>query len=65
MARLTDAAYFNATNEKELTQVYENLSTELVLRKEKAEVSTLFAAGAAVLTIVAAGLSLVWFGRVL
>jgi len=63
-AAFTDAQYFNATNEAELRQVYDSLTTELVLRKEKAEVSALFAAGAALLTIVAAALSLRWFGRV-
>jgi Ca-activated chloride channel family protein len=64
VAELTDARYFNATNEEELRQVYDSLTTELVLRKERAEVSALFAAGAALLTIVAAALSLRWFGRV-
>lgn len=64
VAALTDAEYYNATNEAELTSVYENLTTELVLRKEKQEVSALFAAGAALLTVLAAGLSLRWFGRI-
>ncbi len=65
IAEATDAQYFNATSEQELQQIYSNLSTELVLQKEKTEVSGLFAAGAAALTIVAGALSLVWFGRVL
>jgi Ca-activated chloride channel family protein len=64
VATLTDAEYYNATNEAELKSVYENLTTELVLRKEKAEVSALFAAGAALLTVLAAALSLRWFGRI-
>jgi Ca-activated chloride channel family protein len=64
VAALTDAAYFNATSEQELRSVYEGITTELVLRKEKAEVSGIFAAGAAVLTVAAAGLSVLWFGRI-
>jgi Ca-activated chloride channel family protein len=64
VAALTDAAYFNATSEQELRSVYEGITTELVLRKEKAEVSGIFAAGAAVLTVAAAGLSILWFGRI-
>jgi Ca-activated chloride channel family protein len=64
VAALTDAEYFNATNEQELRSVYEGITTELVLRKEKAEVSGIFAAGAAVLTVAAAGLSILWFGRI-
>lgn len=64
VAALTDAEYYNATNEEELRSVYENLTTELVIRKEKAEASALFAGGAALLTILAAALSLRWFGRI-
>ena len=64
VAALTDAEYFNATSEQELKSVYESLTTELVLRKEKTEVSGLFAAGAAVLTVAAAGLSLLWSVRI-
>lgn len=65
IAEVTDAQYFNATSAEELRKVYESLTTELVLRKEKAELSGPFAAFAAVLTMTAAGLSLVWFGRIL
>lgn len=65
IAQLTDAEYFNATSADQLKKVYENLTTELVLRKEKAELSGPFAAAAAILTVAAAGLSLLWFGRVL
>jgi len=64
VAALTDAEYYLATNEAELRGVYENLTLELVLRSEKQEVSALFAAGAALLTVLAAGLSLRWFGRI-
>jgi Ca-activated chloride channel homolog len=64
VAKLTDAEYFNATNEQELRSVYENLSTELVFRKEKTEVTALFTGAAALVTVLAAALSLAWFGRV-
>jgi Ca-activated chloride channel family protein len=64
VAALTDAEYYNATNEAELRNVYDNLTLELVLRKEKIEVSALFAGSAALLTVLAASLSLRWFGRI-
>ena len=59
----TDAEYFLATSDADLKKVYENLSTQLVLRSEKTEVTALFTLVAAALSIVASGLSLLWFNR--
>ncbi len=59
----TDAQYFLATSEADLKKVYENLTTELVLRTQKTEVTALFTLVAAVFSIVASGLSLLWFNR--
>jgi Ca-activated chloride channel family protein len=59
----TDAQYFLATSDADLKKVYENLTTELVLRTQKTEVTALFTLVAAVFSIVASGLSLLWFNR--
>jgi len=59
----TDAQYFLATNEAELKKIYENLTTELVLRSQKTEVTALFTLVAAMFSVVASGLSLLWFNR--
>jgi Ca-activated chloride channel family protein len=63
IAGLTRAEYFHASSADELTRVYEALSSKFVLTKEEREVSALFAAVAAVLTLASAGLSLLWFHR--
>lgn len=63
IATLTDAEYYNASNEKDLRAVYEKLSTQLVLREQKTEVTAYLSAVAAVLSIIAGGLSLLWFNR--
>jgi hypothetical protein len=47
----------------ELKKVYEALSSRFVLTKEEREVTALFAAVAALLTLFSAGLSLLWFHR--
>jgi len=47
----TDAQYFLATSDADLKKVYENLSTELVLRTQKTEVTALFTLVAAVFSI--------------
>jgi Ca-activated chloride channel family protein len=64
IAGLTRAEYFHAASADELKKVYEALSSRFVLTKEEREVTALFAAVAALLTLVSAGLSLLWFHRV-
>jgi len=63
IAAMTDAEYFNASNATDLRAVYEKLSTQLVLRQQKTEVTAYLTALAAVLSIIAGGLSLLWFNR--
>jgi Ca-activated chloride channel homolog len=63
IAEDTDAQYFLATSDADLKKVYENLSTELVLRTQKTEVTALFTLVAAVFSVVAGALSLLWFNR--
>ena len=63
IAEVTDAQYFNATNAEDLRRVYENLTTQLVLRDQKTEVTALLTMVAAVFSIVGGALSLLWFNR--
>jgi Ca-activated chloride channel family protein len=60
----TEGQYFNASNEKDLRAVYENLSTQLVFRQQKTEVTAILTAIAAVFSMLAAALSLFWFNRI-
>jgi Ca-activated chloride channel family protein len=65
IANLTRAEYFYAGTADDLKKVYQSLSTRLVVEKKETEISGLFAAAAAALVLVAAGLSVAWFGRVM
>ena len=47
----------------DLKKVYQALSTRLVVEKKETEISALFAALGALLVVLAAGLSVWWFGR--
>ena len=64
IAEQTDGQYFNASNEKDLRAVYENLSTQLVFRQQKTEITAILTAIAAVFSMIAAALSLFWFNRI-
>jgi Ca-activated chloride channel family protein len=64
IADITKAEYFYAGTSQDLKKAYEALSSRLVMEKKETEVTSLFAAAAALLTLLAAGLSVWWFGRV-
>ena len=64
IAAQTQGEYFYAGTAEDLKTVYERLSTRMVVERRETEISALFAALGALLTVVAAGLSLWWFGRV-
>ena len=63
VARLTGGEYYHASSEDALRRVYEGLTSKLVMESRQTEVSALFAAAAALLTLIAAGLSMLWFRR--
>ena len=64
ISNMTRAEYFYAGTADDLKKVYQSLSTRLVVEKKETEVSGLFAALGALLVVLAAGLSVAWFGRV-
>ena len=64
IANMTRADYFYAGTAADLKQVYQNLSTRLIVEKKETEISGLFAAVGALLVVLSAGLSVWWFGRV-
>jgi Ca-activated chloride channel homolog len=65
IANKTSADYFYAGTAQDLKKVYETLSSKLTVEKKETEVSALFALAAAVLALLSAGLSLLWFNRIL
>jgi len=65
IANLTRGEYFYAGTAGDLKKVYEALNTRFTFEKKKIEVTALFAAAAALVTILAAALSVLWFHRIL
>ncbi|MGE4241148.1 VWA domain-containing protein [Ramlibacter sp.] len=65
IANKTSAEYYYAGTAQDLKKVYEALSSKLTVEKKETEVSALFAMLAAALTLLSAGLSLLWFNRIL
>ncbi len=64
IANLTRADYFYAGTAQDLKKVYQGLNTRLIVEKKETEISGLLAIIGAALVVLAAGLSVWWFGRV-
>jgi Ca-activated chloride channel family protein len=64
IAKLTNADYFYAGTAADLKKVYQGLSSRLIVEKKETEISALLAALGAALMVIAASLSVWWFGRV-
>ncbi|MDO9284776.1 MAG: VWA domain-containing protein [Aquabacterium sp.] len=65
ISNATRANYFYAGTAEDLKLVYQGLSSRLVVETKETEVSALMAAAGALLVLLAAGLSVWWFGRVM
>ena len=65
IAILTRGEYFFAGSAGDLKKVYDALNAQFIFEKKAIEVTALFAAAAALVTIAAAGLSVLWFHRIL
>ena len=65
VAHTTQGEYFYAGTAESLKKVYEKLSTSLKVERKETELSGLLALVSAALAVTAAGLSLLWFNRIL
>jgi Ca-activated chloride channel family protein len=63
IADKTSGRYFEATDEKELSQIYDDLARERQIENEEQEVTFLLTGAALLISILAGGLGLLWFNR--
>ena len=64
IADATEGEYYAAASAADLAGVYNSLSTRLISEKKLTEIAFAFAGLGALLAMAAAGLSMLWFGRV-
>jgi Ca-activated chloride channel homolog len=64
VARVTAGQFFTAPDATRLRQIYEKLGSRLGHRREKREISDLFAGGSAAFLVFGGALSALWFRRV-
>ncbi len=65
VAEVTRARYFHAATGTDLAEVYQELSSQFVMEREETEITALFSGLAALLMMLSATLSFIWFNRIL
>ena len=65
VANMTRGEYFHAGSATDLKKVYETLNARIIFEKKEMEITAFFSAAAAALALLAAGLSMLWFNRIL
>jgi Ca-activated chloride channel family protein len=65
IAETTGGEYFYAGTAADLKKVYQALNSKLVMEKQETEITALFAVAAALVALLSAALSLLWFNRIL
>jgi Ca-activated chloride channel family protein len=59
----TDGTYYNAGDEEQLLQIYDTIGTQLVVKAEETELTSVLAGIAVFVMLIGAAFSLLWFGR--
>jgi Ca-activated chloride channel family protein len=63
IAQITGGTYYNAQNEQDLLKIYDNLSSSLIIKPEKTEITSLFAGASILILLIGGVLSLTLFSR--
>jgi Ca-activated chloride channel family protein len=64
IADITRAQYYRAGSAHDLLAVYKILSKSLIVETKDTEITSYFAAAAALIALISAALSVLWFGRI-
>ena len=65
IANMTQGQYFYAGTAADLLKVYSTMNSRILLEKKETEITALLSAVAALLVLLAASLSMLWFNRIL
>jgi Ca-activated chloride channel family protein len=63
ISSLTGGAYYNAQRAQDLLEVYNNIESQLVIKPEKTEVTSILAGAGVFILLVGGAFSLFWYGR--
>lgn len=63
ISEISGGTHYNAQNEEDLHEIYSNLDPQLTIKREKMEVTSVFAGASILVFLIGGTSSLLWFGR--
>jgi Ca-activated chloride channel family protein len=63
ISQISGGAYYNAQSEEDLTRIYDQITSQLVIKPQKTEITSILAGAGVLVLLVAGTFSLVWFNR--
>ncbi len=63
IASVTDGMYFNAESADDLREIYQNLDSQVIIKPERTEITSIFTGISILFMLIGGAFSLVWFSR--
>jgi Ca-activated chloride channel family protein len=63
ISQISGGAYYNAQSEEDLAKIYDNITSQLVIKPEKTEITSILAGAGILALLIAGAFSLFWFNR--
>jgi Ca-activated chloride channel family protein len=63
IASMTDGIYFNAESADDLREIYQNLDSQVIIKPERTEITSIFTGVSILFMLIGGAFSLVWFSR--
>ena len=64
ISQISDGSYYKADNADQLHSIYDNLDSQLVLKPQATEITSIFAGASLLILLIGGVSSLAWLGRV-
>jgi Ca-activated chloride channel homolog len=63
ISQISGGSYYNAESEEDLAKIYDSITSQLVIKPQKTEITSILAGAGVLVLFVAGTFSLVWFNR--
>lgn len=63
ISQVSGGTYFNAQSQEDLLKVYDNITSQLVIKPQKTEITSILAGAGVLVLLIAGAFSLFWFSR--
>lgn len=63
ISQISGGAYYNAQSQEDLLKVYDNITSQLVIKPQKTEITSILAGAGVLVLLIAGTFSLFWFSR--